>query len=349
MTTTTRITDTGKPPRLFAANHGQLGLTCPGWSVAAAAVTGSSHVRGGLPCQDAFHVRETADGFVAVLCDGAGSAARADIGAAVVSAAVCEHLAVDELNDLDKAAVLRVANEAIAGRAADDGGQPQEYACTLLAVKVQGDVAATYHLGDGVIIAGRCGRPELLSGPDRGEYANTTVFVNSANALQSLRVLTHRLDRETRSILLTTDGMQATLLDGRTGAVSQVAEQMASWLEQGTPAEAAGGLHGALGRHFSTRTHDDCSVVVARRLVKTNEHLPPACPACARWLVAGVTGKRGSVRLTCGNCSAQYDQFAARGRKPRLEPVATGPSPVLGGQAVAALRNLRCSRFPAAA
>lgn len=201
-------------------------------------------------------------------------------------------------------------------------------------------MAATYHLGDGVIIAGRCGRPELLSGPDRGEYANTTVFVNSAHALASLRIATHRLDRETRSIVLTTDGMQSAVLDPRTGAISQVTEQMASWLDQDTPAAAASGLKGALKRHFSTRTHDDCSVIVARRAVRSDEVLPLACPGCSRWLIAGVKRSGSTARYTCANCSAQYDVIATRGCTPRLEPVMSCAAPVLASLSLSAVAAL---------
>ncbi|EOF9264813.1 protein phosphatase 2C domain-containing protein [Klebsiella pneumoniae] len=46
---------------------------------------GSSHRQNQLPCQDAFCYRNLGDRLVAVVCDGAGSAAYSEQGAAMVA------------------------------------------------------------------------------------------------------------------------------------------------------------------------------------------------------------------------------------------------------------------------
>ena len=64
------------------------------WRVVAASATGSAHVARGLPCQDAWGWRRLPAGqLLAAVADGAGSAARAELGAALAVDAVLEALA----------------------------------------------------------------------------------------------------------------------------------------------------------------------------------------------------------------------------------------------------------------
>ena len=63
------------------------------WRVYAASVMGSSHRQNQLPCQDAFCYRHLGDRLVAVVCDGAGSAAYSEQGAALVAHALADRLA----------------------------------------------------------------------------------------------------------------------------------------------------------------------------------------------------------------------------------------------------------------
>ncbi len=52
------------------------------FEVAAGSVTGRSHVLGGKPNQDAFAFRAADHGLVGVVCDGCGSGAHNEVGAA---------------------------------------------------------------------------------------------------------------------------------------------------------------------------------------------------------------------------------------------------------------------------
>ncbi len=298
-------------PGLNAANEGCMALTRGNWSVVASAVRGTSHDAQAIPCQDAFHMQITDDGLVAVLCDGAGSAPKADLGAATVSAEVCQFLATEDHRDLDRAAILGSARGAIEQLVGRFGGKPEHYACTLLAIKLVGERVATYHLGDGLVVVGRAGRPEAVSLPGRGEYANSTVFVTSPGAEENLKIRFTELDPEVRSLVLMTDGLQNQMFDPRSRKVSQSVEQVASWLDDAGPETVAGSLHGLLENRLRHRTHDDCSMVVVRRAKAKGEVFPPACPDCGSWLL--VQRRVGRRTLSdCPNCRGLVELPGAR-------------------------------------
>src|SRR5262245_7772654 len=60
------------------------------WRVVGASVPGVSHVRAGKPCEDAHVWAETGGALVAAVADGAGSAAVAEVGAAIAARAAVE-------------------------------------------------------------------------------------------------------------------------------------------------------------------------------------------------------------------------------------------------------------------
>ena len=309
-----------------AGNAVRRGIQCPGWAVAGAAMAGRSHLRSQTPCQDAFAIEATDSGFVAVLCDGAGSAVHSELGAREVSRAVCDFLAENSEQDLDPQRIIACALEPIKALTTGMEAEPGDFACTLVAVKVTGDCAFLYHLGDGAVIASRAGEARVASRPSRGEFANSTVFVTSADAVAALRIRTIPLDPTTRTIVLTTDGLQDLFLDNATGEASQVCEQMATWHDADLPEFVADKLSHTLRDFFLPRTHDDCSLVIARRMTHPDEALPVVCPECARWIV---TARRVDSRFhfQCHGCGCEFtsDQILRGGI---LENVRT-PSPVL--------------------
>lgn len=184
-----------------------------GWLVFGAAVRGPDHEREHLPCQDAWaHGPAGAHGIALCLCDGAGSASHAELGARVVSAAV-----VEALHDLPSAepevlaAALRAAcgagRQALVRAAAAVAVAPAALACTVVAIVSVKDLVAVAHLGDGAVVGQREGSGELvlLSGPDRGEYVNETWFITSASWEDRLRVDVHA---QIQGLCVVTDGCQ---------------------------------------------------------------------------------------------------------------------------------------------
>ncbi len=165
-----------------------------GWRLAGVSVTGVSHQRAGTPCQDAHLCRELPGGaLVAAVADGAGSAARAELGAGVaVRAAVAavanrlEDALLTEEEDWCRLVgeVLHAAREAVAGAAAAAGHAPADLATTLLLAVATPEWTVAGQVGDGAVVA-RFGADDFqaVTRPPAQEYINETIFLTSADAL----------------------------------------------------------------------------------------------------------------------------------------------------------------------
>ncbi|MFY0534477.1 protein phosphatase 2C domain-containing protein [Nannocystis pusilla] len=186
------------------------------WQVIGASVRGPEHEREGSPGQDAWaQGRFGAHGACLCLCDGAGSASHAEVGARVVAAAVVAALA--EAVSRPEALVEALRGACAAGRAAllreaaAIGVAPTALACTLVAVVCSEDRVAVAHLGDGVVVGQRADTGELvvLSAPERGEYVNETWFVTSDAWQAHLRIAVHEA---IAGVCALTDGCQEAAL-----------------------------------------------------------------------------------------------------------------------------------------
>ncbi|HEU4561462.1 MAG TPA: PP2C family serine/threonine-protein phosphatase [Longimicrobium sp.] len=187
------------------------------WRVLAASVRGTAHARSDLPCQDAHAWRRLPGGAVAIaVCDGAGSVQHAEAGARTAA-----HAAVDSLvssapavvegdwtGALDHAlgSALVAVNEAAAKREVE----PRELSTTLLACVVTGDSVTVAQVGDGAIIVSDGEGMRALTAPTSGEFANETVFLTSAGAVEAAQRATWR--GAARRLALFTDGLQGLAL-----------------------------------------------------------------------------------------------------------------------------------------
>ena len=183
------------------------------WRFALAQATGTSHLKVGLACQDRLACVVLPSGIlVAVVADGAGSAASGDVGAEIAVSATLAHITMGlEGQDADLNCVLHhaaaQAREAVLSVAADQRAEARSYASTLLAVVITEDSAAAMQIGDGVIVVSE-GSDEWnwMFWPQRGEYANTTHFLTDDDAL-------HRIDIDTyvgalTDVALMSDGLE---------------------------------------------------------------------------------------------------------------------------------------------
>lgn len=254
------------------------------WRLAAAIARGTSHEVSGTPCQDHACCRViAADGgsvLIAVVCDGAGSAAYADVGAwrAAETMAELVELHFEEggrMADVDlacgRAWVARVA-DALIRDAAAQGRAIRDYACTLLAAVVGEDCAAFLQVGDGAIVISR-GEDEDWSyvfWPQHGEFANTTNFVVSRDAAELLdfAFVPERL----QELALFSDGLENLVLHHATRTVYEpFFRQMIAPVRRGGEPGLNDALSSDLGRYLASprvceRTDDDKSLVLASRL-----------------------------------------------------------------------------------
>jgi hypothetical protein len=195
------------------------------WRIIRASVIGSSHIKAGVPCQD-YSLHELIDCaacepvLVAVISDGAGSAEQAAAG----SCAACHafiSLVRSFINDgglvssLDRAQAqvwIKEIAEQLEHIASETGHNLRDYACTLLAAIIGNDDAAFMQIGDGAIVISH-GEEDGWSWvfwPQHGEFANTTNFVVSDNALQVLEF--ELAPRPIDEIALFTDGIENLVL-----------------------------------------------------------------------------------------------------------------------------------------
>ncbi|MDR2837990.1 MAG: protein phosphatase 2C domain-containing protein [Azonexus sp.] len=183
----------------------------------AASATGRAHLDGGLPCQDAHAFVQTGQALVAVVCDGAGSAAHSDVGAQQVSRSVATALAAAlqtgplALSDAALRPVIETtldnAREQLTLQAARQGLNLSDYACTLVGVVAEPHGGWFFHIGDGVAACVFQGDlPDAVSLPANGEYANETWFVTSSDWREQLRL--DRFEGAVQALVLMSDGVQ---------------------------------------------------------------------------------------------------------------------------------------------
>ena len=191
------------------------------WKYAYASVVGTRHSKQSVPCQDSSECRVLASAggpvLVAVASDGAGSAGRAEVGAALATS-----LFVEEVESLlaRGGGLHEVTQPFVGGWVARFQAEVQErsraeematgeFACTLLAALVAADGAAFLQIGDGAIVKsakGPEGNYECIFWPQQGEYANVTNFVTDANAWEKLDYIL--VGDYIEEVALLTDGLQ---------------------------------------------------------------------------------------------------------------------------------------------
>lgn len=242
--------------------------------MAAGTVRGRGHEKTGAPCQDMARVVRFGDRktVAAVLADGAGSCARSHAGAALVTTILPDHLFehFDRYRrDPDRAGVpildfLRSQLEALS---ASEERPLRDYSSTLLFCCMRWKRSKvdhlTGHLGDGMIAMhdgkGVC----VLSGPDNGEFANTTVFVTSGAADRRIRISAGRAGRNP-GFLLMSDGSAESLYVRRTGAPARACATLFRMLERLPQRKAAVAFDRTLTRFLRERTTDDCSLAMVK-------------------------------------------------------------------------------------
>jgi hypothetical protein len=248
------------------------------WRTVDGCAGGTSHLESNVPCQDRCEVGVLASGrvAVAVLADGAGSAAHAERGAELVCAALMRAIANDvertrDLATLPDAAVrawLADARAHIAADAAHEDREAREYAATALACVAGDGHTICLQLGDGGIVVRPPGDAFAVAiWPENGEYANQTFFVTDDDALERLAIARFgRVD----DVVVFSDGLSRLALDhaSRT-AYPPFFEPLTRTVRESDRSRAQ--LCADLGAYLASapinaRTDDDKALAIATRL-----------------------------------------------------------------------------------
>jgi hypothetical protein len=254
------------------------------WRLAIGSASGTSHRATGAPCQDraAHSFVEGPDGsvLIAIVCDGAGSAAHAEIGASLAAEAFIETVeryftGNGRLADVNRE---RAADwiKTVARRLEDEASSTQsalrDYACTLLAAVVGFENAAFIQIGDGAIVVSH--GPEdgwsYLFWPQHGEFANTTNFIVSPNACELMDF--ELALRSVREVALFSDGIENLVLHRATKSVHE--RFFATMFPPVRSSQSAGldtELSASLTQYLDSpviceRTDDDKTLILATRV-----------------------------------------------------------------------------------
>jgi hypothetical protein len=201
------------------------------WRIAGASAIGTSHIKSGTVCQDAFKCElfnSATEGEVMLLVvsDGAGSARFSDIGSELACREFAANLEL-YLSDGKPIASLESSNvrewlgnvvEAINARAIADGEPQRDYACTLVAAIVSSTCAAFVQIGDGAMVV-RDGPEEwcYIFWPQHGEYINTTRFITDLASLDQFEFTL--VTNPVHEIAVFTDGIEPLVLHYATNTV----------------------------------------------------------------------------------------------------------------------------------
>lgn len=188
------------------------------WRIVPASVSGTSHQKRGLPCQDAYHWNRLPKGIlVAAVADGAGSASLAEVGAEVAAQTAVERLgtqaAILQLQKDDAgwlellSSTLKTTQTAIAAEAVAREVEVRELATTLILVVATPALVAVAQVGDGAaVVEDNQGNLIALTSPDNGEYANQTTFLISREAADTAQMNVWR--GELSHLAIFSDGLQ---------------------------------------------------------------------------------------------------------------------------------------------
>jgi hypothetical protein len=240
--------------------------------VAGASVRGKSHIRDGRPCQDKYFVWRGKDKKSAgiALADGAGSSSYSQIGAEYSAKAVIpfvkHNFDVYYKNPFDAGIIIsKFLVDGLSEVAKTYGLKLTDMACTMLFVVIsRRKNIIRYlagHIGDGTIFyEHNSKRVKVLSEPERGEYANTTIFLTSNKVKSKFRIYSGILKRPI-AFMIMSDGVADTLYIKRTKEPNQVyCQQIFNWCNKYSQKKISKALQWNLESGvFREVSSDDCS------------------------------------------------------------------------------------------
>lgn len=246
------------------------------WRFAAAKAVGSSHLKREQPCQDHFTCSVEVKGwFIAAVADGAGSAARAELGAEAASQEAVRFL-VDAIatGESDHEGMIRGAMMSARERVAEVsealGVPPRELASTLLVVALGPDGGGAGQIGDGVIAIRADDEWMWVFWPQKGQYANQTNFLIEEDSERHIEI--GRLLSDVSEVCIVTDGLEALSLHYATRtAHSRFFDGFAAPLRKACDSGEIEDLSQKLATFLESdrlreRADDDLTLVVASRV-----------------------------------------------------------------------------------
>ena len=188
------------------------------WRVVAESVTGASHIRAGIVCQDSHEYRLLEPNLlIAAISDGAGSASQAEVGSKIAVRFSIQtltdfferNLMPEEDEDWKTLmlSALLAAQRGVEAEAERLGVALRELASTLILFVASPEFAVVAQIGDGAAVLQNAGGEILaLTVPQSGEYLNETLFLVSPRAIEQAQFGVWRGD--VANVASFSDGLQ---------------------------------------------------------------------------------------------------------------------------------------------
>ncbi len=163
------------------------------WRGVGASLCGTSHVSGGIPCQDAHYWQvSTGDVLVAAVADGAGSAELAEVGAEIAARSAVEAFCANGKTSGDDKGIrsslndaLKAAQKAVQAEASVRKIEVRQLATTLILVVATSELVGAAQVGDGIaVVQDRDANIIGVTTPESGEHVNETTFLNARRDLK---------------------------------------------------------------------------------------------------------------------------------------------------------------------
>jgi hypothetical protein len=241
------------------------------WQVASASVTGPSHIKRGVGCDDAAASAAAGSSLFAVVCDGAGSSQFGARGAEMAARLLIERLAAadgDTPSRVPDPAAVRTAlhdvHAILLGQAEREGAKPSAFATTVVGTWINATDGLLFHLGDGVALAFAADNEVLaLSRGRLSEYANETYFLTDESWEESL--MFEPVPSAVESLFLMTDGVTPFAMDLATPKTS-FHDGVLAYLRRNGAAKGAAAIQRLLDKDEArAKVSDDKTLLWAHR------------------------------------------------------------------------------------
>ena len=225
--------------------------------IAFASARGRIQTERNLPCQDIAGGFADQDLAAVVLADGAGSRKRAKESAECAVHTLLDYLRTRPLEKVTRKELWKT----LCAAQKNTGLAPEDLGTTLVFAAAREGEYLAGHIGDGVILSGRKGSFQVLSGPENGRYINETCLLPDCG-IKHFRLYRGNFGGSgSDSFLLATDGAGGILYD-RDGRGAEVCRLIDEANREDGREECSAWLLENLEDIFSQYSSDDKSLAV---------------------------------------------------------------------------------------
>lgn len=241
------------------------------WKAVNYEVCGRGHKKVSMPCQDKTLFTNFNNVSLIALADGAGSARLSHFGAEAVLKAAGEYITTkfDQLiNNEDgkqvKVDLLNYLLEQLKILSQELKCEVKELASTFLMVAVKDNSFLICHIGDGVIGYLKHNELKIASKPENGEFANTTIFVTSKNAIASMKLFKGNIN-DISGFVIMSDGTAESFYNKKEEMLAPVLTKIMHRTALVTNEKIFDSIKNSFDSVIVNNTQDDCSIAIMSR------------------------------------------------------------------------------------